>query len=217
MSVFNVIRGLFTSGHSVVSGLPDDVEQQNPIDFFSRWFSDAEKSGLLMPEALTLATASNNGQPSARMVLLKSFDENGFVFFTNYGSRKSRELAENPKAAMVFHWGILQRQVRIEGVVTKVSQEESKEYFLSRARGSRIGAWASKQSMELKNREELEQRELRYEEKFKDKEIPLPDFWGGFRLNPERIEFWQGRMKRLHDRVVFERSVDGWTTSRLYP
>lgn len=217
MSVFSVVRGLFTSGHSAVKGLPDNIEQQDPIEFFSHWFRDAEKSGLLMPEALTLATVGNNGQPSARMVLLKSFDENGFVFFTNYGSRKSQELTDNHKAAMVFHWGILQRQVRIEGVVAKVSQAESNDYFQSRTRGSRIGAWASKQSTKLKNRQELLQREDYYKRKFEGREIPLPEFWGGFRLKPERIEFWQGRLHRLHDRVVFDRKDRGWETKRLFP
>lgn len=217
MSVLNKIRGIFTSGRAIITGMPDDVEQQDPIRFFAHWFEEAEKSGILMPEALALATASTTGRPSARMVLLKSFDDNGFVFFTNYGSRKSTELEENPKASMVFHWDILQRQVRIEGTVERVSQKESDDYFQSRGRGSRLGAWASKQSQPLKNRSELEQREQYFKEKFSGVEIPLPEFWGGFRLHAERIEFWQGRANRLHDRVVFERRGDKWSTVRLFP
>lgn len=217
MSSLTLIRRLFTSGKAIVGGLPDDIEQRDPIKFFAKWFDDAEHSGLMLPEAMTLATATKSGVPSARMVLLKSFDQDGFVFYTNYGSQKAKELDENPQAALVFHWSPLQRQVRIEGTVAKVSKSESDAYFRSRARGSRIGAWASKQSQKLESRSVLVQREKFYQEKFKDKEITLPEFWGGYRLKPERIEFWQGRVNRLHDRVVFERKNEGWNASRLYP
>ncbi len=217
MSVATFLRRMLTSGKSVVRGLPDDAEQRDPIAFFAEWFRDAERAGLLLPEAMTLATATKDGAPSARMVLLKGFDQKGFVFYTNYRSRKARELEENPRAALVFHWAALQRQVRIEGTVIKVSKEESEAYFRSRPRGSRIGAWASRQSSELADRGELEQREKFYREKFSGQEIPLPEFWGGYRLMPERIEFWQGRINRLHDRIDFRRQNDCWQSSRLFP
>lgn len=217
MSALTLIRRLFASTKAVVGGLPDDIEQMDPIKFFAEWFNDAEQSGLMLPEAMTLATATKRGTPSARMVLLKSFDQDGFVFYTNYGSQKAKELDENPQAALVFHWSPLQRQVRIEGGVTKVKTSESDAYFQSRSRGSCIGAWTSKQSCKLENRSELLQREKFYQEKFKDKEIPLPEFWGGYRLKPERIEFWQGRINRLHDRIVFKWRDKDWKTTRLYP
>lgn len=217
MSALTLIRRLYTSGKAIVGGLPDDIEQRDPVKFFAEWFDDAEHSGLMLPEAMTLATATKRGAPSARMVLLKSFDQDGFVFYTNYGSQKAKELDENPQAALVFHWSPLQRQIRIEGSVTKVSKQESEVYFQSRARGSRIGAWSSKQSHKLESRSVLVQREKFYQEKFKDKEITLPEFWGGYRLKPERIEFWQGRINRLHDRVIFEQQDGRWNSSRLYP
>lgn len=217
MTVLTIIRRLLTSGKAVVAGLPDDVEQKNPIDFFAGWFADADRSGLMLPEAMTLATATKNAVPSARMVLLKSFDQDGFVFYSNFGSQKAKELEENPLAALVFHWPPLQRQVRVEGSVAKISESESSIYFQSRPRGSRIGAWASKQSSKLKNRNELEERERFYKERFKGQEIPLPHFWGGYRLNPERIEFWQGKMNRLHDRALFTKDEKEWRAERLYP
>ncbi len=150
-------------------------------------------------------------------VLLKSADPRGFVFFTNYGSQKARELDANPHAALCFHWAILQRQVRITGRVARVSDEESAEYFATRARGSRVGAWASRQSQDLGDREQLEQRIRDVEAEFAGDDVPRPPFWGGYRLDPERIEFWQGRADRLHDRLVFSRAGGGWTTRRLYP
>jgi pyridoxamine 5'-phosphate oxidase len=197
--------------------LPDAADDQDPIDLFGAWFEAANEGGLLMPEAMTLATCTKDGRPSARMVLLKDFDARGFVFFTNYESRKAGELIENPWAALVLHWAVLQRQVRIEGTVTKVSAEESYAYFRTRSRGSRIGAWASRQSTVLEERRQLEERVAAYEEEFDGGEVPLPPFWGGFRVAPERIEFWQGRADRLHDRLVFMQSNDGWETTRLYP
>ncbi len=212
----SIIRRLLTLGRGVVTGMPEDAEQRDPLQLFGDWFEDAEKSGLLMPEAMTLATASDSGRPSARMVLMKDYDEDGFVFFTNYGSRKAAELESNPYAALLFHWSALQRQVRIEGSVSRVAQEESREYFNSRHRGSRIGAWASRQSDELPERAVLEQRVRDYEQKFSS-DVPLPSFWGGYRLKPETFEFWQGRVSRLHDRVCFERRDKGWTAYRMYP
>ncbi|MBG7602034.1 MAG: pyridoxamine 5'-phosphate oxidase, partial [Gammaproteobacteria bacterium] len=209
----SMIRRLLTLGRGVVAGMPEDAEQRDPLQLFGDWFADAEKSGLLMPEAMTLATATGEGRPSARMVLMKDYDEDGFVFFTNYGSRKAVELDSNPYAALLFHWSALQRQVRIEGSVSRVTQEESREYFNSRHRGSRIGAWASRQSDELPGRAVLEQRVRDYEQKFSS-DVPLPSFWGGYRLKPATFEFWQGRVSRLHDRVCFERRDIGWKAYR---
>lgn len=212
----SMLRRLLTMGRGVVAGMPEDAEQRDPLQLFGDWFADAENSGLLMPEAMTLATATGEGRPSARMVLMKDYDEDGFVFFTNYGSRKAVELESNPYAALLFHWSALQRQVRIEGSVSRVTQEESREYFNSRHRGSRIGAWASRQSDELPGRTVLEQRVRDYEQKFSS-DVPLPSFWGGYRLKPATFEFWQGRVSRLHDRVRFERRDIGWKASRMYP
>lgn len=166
---------------------------------------------------MTVATCSTEGRPSARTVFLKSVDASGFVFFTNYGSRKASELDTNPFASLLFHWPILQRQVRIEGPVKRVSREESEAYFHSRVRGSQIGAWASDQSQRLSSRAELQGRFDEYEAKFKDAAVPLPEHWGGFRVFPERMEFWQGRPFRLHDRLIFERTGDEWKTHRLSP
>jgi pyridoxamine 5'-phosphate oxidase len=212
----SIIRRLLTLGRGVVAGMPEDAEQRDPLQLFGDWFADAEKSGLLMPEAMTLATATGEGRPSARMVLMKDYDEDGFVFFTNYGSRKAAELQSNPYAALLFHWSALQRQVRIEGSVSRVAPEESREYFNSRHRGSRIGAWASRQSDVLPERVMLEQRVRDYEQKFSS-DVPLPSFWGGYRLKPATFEFWQGRVSRLHDRVCFERRDRGWKAYRMYP
>jgi pyridoxamine 5'-phosphate oxidase len=150
-------------------------------------------------------------------VLLKGVDERGFCFFTNYESRKSAELAANPRAALTFHWAILERQVRIEGTVERLSEAESFAYFRSRPRGSRIGAWASRQSAVLDDRETLEREVREHEARFAGRDIPLPPFWGGYRVIPTRIEFWQGRINRLHDRLAFERTADGWKSVRLYP
>ncbi len=166
---------------------------------------------------MTVATATSDGAPSARMMLLKGVDPRGFVFFTNYQSRKSGELLSNPRAALVFHWAVLQRQVRVEGTVEKLPQDESEAYFRTRPRGSRIGAWASKQSAELSRRAELDQRFRECEARFAGQDVPLPPFWGGFRLTPLLIEFWQGRLNRLHDRVRYTREGSSWNVARLYP
>lgn len=168
---------------------------------------------------MTLATATADGRPSARTVLLKEVDENGFVFYTNYESRKGRELIENPRAALVFYWEELERQVRVEGIAEKVSQEQSEEYFRTRPKGSRLGAWASRQGQVLPNREIIEDRLAELAKQYEASEdIPLPDYWGGFRVKPEIIEFWQGRPNRLHDRLCYRRESSGaWTISRLSP
>jgi pyridoxamine 5'-phosphate oxidase len=192
-------------------------ESKDPIQLFSEWFEEAKKTTLPEPTAMLLATVSPDGKPSARVVLLKSFDEQGFVFYTNLQSRKAAELQSNSNAALCFYWPPLARQVRIEGRVQKVSDEEADAYFASRPRGAQIGAWASRQSAELGDREELQARVKEFEEKFAGKDVPRPQFWSGFRVVPERIEFWQSRQDRLHDRVVFVRKDDEWVKRLLYP
>lgn len=169
--------------------------------------------------ACTLATADAEGRPSARVVLLKQVDEAGFVFYTNYGSRKAQQLEANPRAALVFYWSVLDRQIRIEGPVERVSAEESDAYFASRSRSSRIGAWASKQSQPLASRAHLVARVARLEARFAGREVPRPEFWGGYRLIPERMEFWWNQLHRLHDRLLYIRDGDGdgWERRRLYP
>lgn len=195
----------------------DLTAADDPIVFFERWFREARDAGLYLPEAMTVATATPDGVPAARMMLLKGVDQRGFVFFTNYESRKGRELLANHRAALVFHWALLQRQVRVEGSVERLTSAESEAYFQTRPRGSQIGAWASQQSAELRSRDELDGRVREQETRFAGETVPLPPFWGGFRLLPTAIEFWQGRINRLHDRLRYTR-VDGrWVMSRLYP
>jgi len=217
MKLIKGLRTLLTAGQGTIVGLDDATVDSDPIELFSNWFEAADKSGLFLPESVALATAGSDGKPSVRMVLLKSYDENGFVFFTNYDSRKSVELSENPQAALLFHWGVLQRQVRIEGVVEKVSEADSDVYFASRGRGSQIGAWSSKQSEPLSTRLELQTSFREMEKRFDGQEIKRPPHWGGFRLRPEQIEFWQGKANRLHDRIIFSRSEDSWAAERYYP
>jgi pyridoxamine 5'-phosphate oxidase len=190
----------------------------NPFELFTQWFQDAEQStDVLEPNAMTLATANKQGIPSARIVLLKSYDNKGFVFFTNYNSKKALELFENPHASLVFLWKALHRQVRIKGSVEKLDRQHSEEYFKSRPRNSQIGAWVSQQSQILKNRDDLETTFEEFANDYEDREIPLPDFWGGFLLRPECIEFWQGRESRLHDRIEYNIQGGSWNLQRLYP
>jgi pyridoxamine 5'-phosphate oxidase len=217
MSVWSTLRGLLTAGKAVIAGLSEEDAGTLPLPLFARWFKEAERAGIFLPESMALATATPDGKPSVRFVLLKGYDENGFVFYTNYGSRKAAELDENPEASLIFHWTILQRQVRLEGSVERVSEAESEAYFRSRVRGSQVGAWASDQSEEMKGRQTLEERVKEYEQKFKGEEVPLPPFWGGYRLKPRTIEFWQGRANRLHDRIKYIREGDNWGRIRLYP
>ena len=198
-------------------GLDEKLIDRDPIRQFQTWFDDAIAAKLPLPEAMTLATATLDGRPSARMVLLKQVDHDGFVFFTNYSSAKGEQLDANPYAALVFYWSQLDRQVRVEGSVTKTSEEESQEYFRTRPRESQIGAWASAQSEVIRSREALEQRAKELETRYHDREVDCPEYWGGYRLRPERIEFWKSRVGRLHDRILYERKGDGWTISRLAP
>lgn len=217
MSLRSSFLTLVTLGKGVVRGIPVAVADRDPIEIFKEWFAAATDSGIFMPESAALATATPDGAPSVRMVLLKAVDERGFVFYTNYGSRKAVEMESNPRAALCFHWAVLQRQFRVEGTVERVSHEESSRYYSSRARGSRIGAWASRQSEPLASREELEERVRRFDREYPGDEAPLPPFWGGYLLRPEAMEFWQGKADRLHDRLLFKRSGAGWETVRLYP
>jgi len=217
MSIKSAIKSVVTLGQGVTQGLPEATADRDPIELFGVWFEQAREAGILLPESASLATASRDGVPSSRMVLLKSFAEDGFVFFTNYGSRKAREMDENPKASLLLYWAVLQRQVRVEGSVERVSAEESAAYFRTRARGSQIGAWVSRQSEELEDRSVLETRSEETEQRFKGQDVPSPSFWGGYRLIPARIEFWQGRLNRLHDRLEYTRADGGWTAQRLYP
>jgi pyridoxamine 5'-phosphate oxidase len=190
MSLKSSIKTVITLGQGLAGGLPEAADDADPIELFEDWYEAARASGILLPESVALATSTPEGVPSARMVLLKGVDARGFVFFTNYASQKAREIEANPLAALCF---------------------------ATRGRGSQIGAWASMQSERLTSREELERRADEAEARFADGDVPLPPFWGGYRLEPARIEFWQGRANRLHDRLAFLREGDGWTTRRLYP
>ena len=202
--------------YALSSLLETDVDP-DPIRQFERWFADAVAAQVLEPNAMTLATASRDGVPSARIVLLKGVDAQGFVFFTDYRSRKGAELSENPLAALTFLWKEIERQVRITGSVSRVSTQESDAYFRTRPPGSRLGAWASHQSAVLASREELEARVQDVIGRFPDGDVPLPPHWGGFRVAPDEIEFWQGRPDRLHDRLLYRRGERGWEISRLSP
>jgi pyridoxamine 5'-phosphate oxidase len=198
-------------------GLNEADTANDPISQFSLWFNESLKLGLLDANAMSLATSTTDGKPSNRIVLLKSFDEKGFVFYTNYNSRKGIQLISNPFASLLFYWEELSRQVRIEGTAEKLSSAESAEYFSSRPLESRLGAWASSQSSIIADRAELEKRYEELEKFYAEQVIPKPEHWGGIRIIPEKVEFWQGRPNRLHDRIVFYIKDNHWEKTRLAP
>ncbi len=223
MGLFSTIRALWTAGQGAIRGidqqtLTDEDATDDPYPLFDRWFYDAKNAGLYLPENMNLATASTDGAPSSRQVLLKEWGPGqGFVFYTNYDSRKAEELDANPRAALLLHWATLHRQIRIEGRTERTSKETSEAYHASRPRGSQIAAWASKQSAEIRGRDALERQFEAREREFRGRDVPLPPFWGGYRLIPERIEFWQGRANRMHDRLLYRAVADGWEVVRLSP
>ncbi|ROH93376.1 pyridoxamine 5'-phosphate oxidase [Stagnimonas aquatica] len=189
----------------------------DPLAQFERWFADAEGAGLVEPTAMVLATVDADGQPSARVVLYKGWHQGGLCFYTNYDSRKGEALAANPRAAATFWWDRLERSVRFEGQVRKLPESLSEQYFHSRPRGSQIGAWTSRQSQVVASREQLDARLADNERRYAEGEVPLPPYWGGYALVPERVEFWQGRLNRLHDRLRYRRAGESWLLERLEP
>ncbi len=200
------------------ASLSEKEVSANPILQFEKWFNEAVAAQVYEPNAMTLATATHDGRPSARILLLKGFGEQGFEFYTNYLSRKGKELSKNPVGAMVFFWGQMERQIRIEGTIEKLSRERSEQYFHSRPKGSQVGAVASPQSQEIDSRKILEDKWQELETEYTEKEVPKPSFWGGYVLKPQLIEFWQGRSSRLHDRIVYKKSdKKNWKIVRLAP
>jgi pyridoxamine 5'-phosphate oxidase len=206
------MRQDYTIGELLESSAPPD-----PWKLFSSWFEIAQKTKILEPNAMILSTVTEDGQPTSRVVLLKDFDHRGLIFFTNYLSQKGEQLANNPRASILFWWEPLQRQTRIEGEVVKIDVEESDTYFQSRPYGSCLGAWVSEQSQTIADRTVLEKRQIEFEKTFADGKVTRPDHWGGYRLIPNKFEFWQGRSNRLHDRLLYKMKQDTWTRVRLAP
>jgi pyridoxamine 5'-phosphate oxidase len=223
MGLVAKLRTLLTAGQGALRGIEADrlTEQEagvDPFPLFDRWFTDAQRAGIYLHDAMTLATVSTDGDPAARQVLLKQYGpDQGFVFYTNYESRKARELDASSRAALLLHWATLHRQIRIEGRAERTSKEVSETYHARRPRGSQIAAWASQQSAEIPDREALEREFREREEEFAGRDVPLPPFWGGYRLVPDRIEFWQGRANRMHDRLLYRAVAGGWEVIRLSP
>jgi pyridoxamine 5'-phosphate oxidase len=199
------------------AGLDETSVASSPFQQFELWFEQATQAELLEPNAMSLTTVSASGRPSLRTVLLKFFDSQGFVFFTNYSSRKSQEIAGNPRVALLLPWYGLERQVIIEGSACRISTTESLKYFLSRPHGSQLGAWVSQQSSVISSRSVLEMKLAELKRKFQEGQVPLPEFWGGYRVVPDRFEFWQGRPNRLHDRICYTARDDQWEVERLAP
>lgn len=202
----------------IQGGLDEDTVPASPFDLFGQWFAQCEEAGISEPNAMILATVDEEGQPSTRTVLLKYFDERGFVFYTNYGSDKAKHIAGNAKVSLLFLWLGLERQVKIEGIAEKVSTAESLKYFTSRPKGSQIGAWVSQQSQVITSKKLLMTQYQKMLDKFKKGNVPLPDFWGGYRVKPHRVEFWQGGDNRLHDRILYTKvNETEWEIGRLSP
>jgi pyridoxamine 5'-phosphate oxidase len=197
--------------------LSERTVKKNPFLQFKKWLEEITEAEITWPEAMSLATVDPEGMPSIRTILLKELDEHGFVFFTNYNSRKANDLLQNPKGSILFYWKELERQVRIEGVIEKISIEKSEEYFHTRPRDSQIAAWVSKQSEKIPDRDHLDKKFNEYTAKFGNREIPLPQFWGGYRLIPNYFEFWQGMENRLHDRICYRKKDKNWDIFRLAP
>lgn len=197
--------------------LSEDSVLANPFEQFDAWFHEAVESQVPEPNAMSISTVDAQGRPSSRIVLLKGFDQKGLVFYTNYESRKAREIENNPRVSLLFFWPELERQVRVQGEAEKISKTESMKYFFSRPVSSRIGAWASAQSAVIEGRYVLEKRMQELKKKWNGEEVPYPSFWGGFRIKPELFEFWQGRVSRLHDRIEFVRDGEAWSHRRLSP
>ena len=218
MTFIEKIRCLLTFGQGVALPSPEISATTSPFDVFQQWFNDANKSGILLPEAMSVSSCSSDGQPSSRMVLLKDYDEEGFVFFTNTGSRKAQELKGNNKISLHFPWHHMERQVIVYGEAKPLPTTAVAKYFLSRPKESQLAAWASQQSRPVSSRKVLMETFAKMKQKFSEGEIPLPDFWGGYCVEPTKIEFWQGGAHRLHDRFMYQRQADGsWQFGRLNP
>ena len=200
-----------------LSGLAEKDLARDPFRQFQKWFQEAEAAKVIEPNAMVVSTVSKSGQPSSRVILLKGVDGRGFVFYTNYESRKGREIEANPRVSLLFPWLALERQVVVEGSVTKISREESEAYFHSRPHASQIGAWASQQSTIISGRSVIEDAAKALEKKYAGQQVPIPPHWGGYRVSPESVEFWQGRRSRLHDRLRYRREKDAWIVERLSP